>query len=177
MQIRVNGPIMGAHNNQTHCALDFWHKAGYSSSDNVFGKKTEPVCDNKMEEYLEYDEDESQSDDDQGQSSDYKRRIKRQKLRQKKLKGIHCDIFDILRDASRIAAGLELHGARLPDYRDDYHRHRDVNRNGNRSGLSQEVERIEIDQQIVEHGERESIMENVNDTMSEIEVQRVRHMR
>ena len=98
MQIRVNGPIMGAHNNQIHGALDFWHRAGYSSSDTVFGKKPDPVCDDKMEQYLEYDEADSKSDDDNEPNyTDYGRRIQRQKLRQKKLKRIHQDIFDVLK--------------------------------------------------------------------------------
>ena len=94
---------MGQHNNQIHAALDFWHKAGYSSSDAVFGKKPDPVCDSKMEQYLEYSDAETDSDNDAPANSDYKRRIKRQKLRQKKLKYVHGDIYDVLRDAGNVA--------------------------------------------------------------------------
>ena len=93
---------MGSHSNTIHAALDFWHKAGYSSSESVFGKKPKPVCDTKMEQYLEYNES-SESEEEDTISSDYKRRVKRQKLRQKKLKWIHGDIFDAMRDAQRVA--------------------------------------------------------------------------
>ena len=158
MHIRVNGPIMGSHNNQIFAALDFWHRAGYSSSEAVFGKKPDPVVDSKMEQYLEYDEerDNGNENDEKANNTDYKRRITRQKIRQKKLKYVHGDIFDVLRDAERAA---------------------DANDGNQQSGLSQDVENFEIDQEFVNHGVRESIMENVNDTMSEMAAREIYHSR
>ena len=96
VHIKVNGPILFKNSNQITAALDFWHKAGYSSSEAVFGKKPEPVCQAKVEEYLEYND--GDSEDESQAKSDYKRRIKRQKSRQRLLKHLHANIFDIMAD-------------------------------------------------------------------------------
>ena len=137
--------------NQIHAALDFWHKAGYSSSEAVFGTKPEPVCVAKADEYLEYDDTDTDDDDDEPKKmTDYKRRIKRQKRRQRLLKHVHQDIFEIMRDKERERDGD-----------DDYVR-----------AEADEIKRLQLRQ-----GVENSIMDNVNETMSEIEQIRIYHGR
>ena len=87
-------------------AVDFWYKAGYSSSEGVWSKKQEPVCQETAAQYLVYDdtddEDNNDEDDDE-KETDYKRKIRRKKERHDHLKAIHIGMDKVLESLSRKA--------------------------------------------------------------------------
>ena len=103
----------------------------------------------KAADYLEADDndDDDDDDDEKERDTDYKKRIKRQQDRQRSLKYIHCGIFDLLKDASRQG--------------DD--------------GINDVIQQIDAAE--LRHGQEASIMHNVEETMSEMEQDRIYHSR
>ena len=132
---------------QISAAIDFWYRAGYSSADSVFGRKQDPVSMAKAAEYLAYDDDDTDIDDDEAKT-EYKGRIKKKKERQRSLKYVHGQICDILRQRAR-----------------------------QREEDNIERERVEIENMHLQQGVENSMIDNVDETMSEIQQRRVYHAR
>ena len=83
--MRLNGHSLMYFGSIVEVAIDFWMKAGHSSAEGVFGKALYPVHANHVYKYLDSDE------EDQTQretNTDYRRRIKRTKDRNKLLTAI-----------------------------------------------------------------------------------------
>ena len=146
---------MFQNDNQISAAIDFWYRAGYSSADSVFGKKQYPVSMAKAAEYLAYDDDDDADDYDNDAKTDYKRRIKRKKERQRCLKYVHGQIWDILKDRAR----------------------KKEEENNNDTNDEVERERVEIENMQIRQVVDNSMMHNVEETMSEIQQRRVYHAR
>ena len=96
--------------------MDFWYKAGYSSSEGTFGKKQVPVQQDIMDRTLHCDSDDDEKDEKK--VSDYKRKMKRQAERNKMLKKIHGNMKNILEQQSQ-AAGQGQNGSDDEDEDDD----------------------------------------------------------
>ena len=106
----VNGPAIFGCDESVRSAMDFWYKAGYSSSDAVFGVKQVAVCESNVNDYFDYKECSDEEKDDYYHGgdrvqnvakSDWKRRQKRSKERRRKLKFVNHGIEKILQELGK----------------------------------------------------------------------------